>query len=207
MTRWSELAGADPGADYAARMAAAATGAHPHGEADLVEQWLGRLRAGRRVLDAGCGTGRVAIRLAERGSSVVGVDLDASMLGQARSARPQLDWRSADLSTFRRYPGEAAFDLVVCAGNVLPLLAPDTVAQVFDSFAAAVTPTGVVLSGFGLDSDHLPAGCPDPDLAEIERVATLSGFVLLDRYATWQADPYRDQGYVVLVHRRAPEHG
>ncbi len=57
--RWEELA---------------AAGQNVHGEADLVESL-----APRSVLDAGCGTGRVAVELARRGIDVVGVDLDASL--------------------------------------------------------------------------------------------------------------------------------
>ena len=48
-------------------------------------------RRRRRVLDAGCGTGRVAIELARRGIEVVGVDADPDMLERARRRAPQLD--------------------------------------------------------------------------------------------------------------------
>jgi SAM-dependent methyltransferase len=48
----------------------------------LVEE--GRL-LGRRVLDVGCGTGRVALALAERGCRVWGVDPSAEMLSEARA--------------------------------------------------------------------------------------------------------------------------
>ena len=65
--RWQELAD---------------SGANPHGEADRVEGLLPP--GGGTVLDAGCGTGRVAIELARRGHRVVGTDLDADMLDRAR---------------------------------------------------------------------------------------------------------------------------
>ena len=72
------------------------------------------------VLDAGCGTGRVAIELARRGVPVVGVDRDASMLATARSRGPSVTWIQADLTTLDL--GQV-FDLVVMAGNV-PLFTP-----------------------------------------------------------------------------------
>jgi ubiquinone/menaquinone biosynthesis C-methylase UbiE len=40
--------------------------------------------AGRRVLDVGCGTGRLAATLAERGAKVWGVDPSEEMLAEAR---------------------------------------------------------------------------------------------------------------------------
>src|SRR5919204_5229355 len=61
-----------PDAPYEAR---ARAGENVHGEADFVESF----HPGS-VLDAGCGTGRVAIELARRGIEVVGVDLDPGML-------------------------------------------------------------------------------------------------------------------------------
>ena len=65
--------------------ALAAEGKSIHGEADLVC----RFEPGS-VLDAGCGTGRVAIELAARGIDVVGVDLDPAMLDHARLKAPSL---------------------------------------------------------------------------------------------------------------------
>ena len=58
----------------------AAAGEEVHGEADFVMA----LRP-TSVLDAGCGTGRVAIELARRGVEVVGVDADPDMLGAGSS--------------------------------------------------------------------------------------------------------------------------
>ncbi|HEV2009781.1 MAG TPA: class I SAM-dependent methyltransferase, partial [Candidatus Limnocylindria bacterium] len=61
----------------------AAAGENVHGEADFVM----RLAPGS-VLDAGCGTGRVARELARRGVDIVGLDLDESMLATARRRSP-----------------------------------------------------------------------------------------------------------------------
>src|SRR3954453_9020027 len=100
MNRWQEIARDTGGADYARRYAErfrelAARGDDVHGEATFV---TGLADPPARVLDAGCGTGRVAIRLAELGYEVLGVDLDASMLAMAREEAPHLDWRVGDLA-------------------------------------------------------------------------------------------------------------
>ena len=55
-----------------------ASGADVHGEATFVLSF-----SPSSVLDAGCGTGRVAIELARTGVDVVGVDADQSMLATA----------------------------------------------------------------------------------------------------------------------------
>ena len=93
-TRW-QGSDAPRGDEYDARWRTlAAQGANVHGEADLVETLL-REKGRTRVLDAGCGTGRVAIELARRGFSVVGVDADAPMLAAARAKAPELAWLQA----------------------------------------------------------------------------------------------------------------
>lgn len=58
--------------------------------------------AGGSVLELGAGTGRVAIALAERGLSVVGVDLAPAMLAQAEAKRAGLPAELAGRLEFRR---------------------------------------------------------------------------------------------------------
>ena len=89
----------------------AASGVDVHGEAAFVAA-----AAPSSVLDAGCGTGRVASELARRGIAVVGVDLDPSMIATARRRAPGIDFEVADVR--RRSTSGAPFDLVVMAGNV-----------------------------------------------------------------------------------------
>ena len=69
------------GAEYQRRFdELAASGVDVHGEATFVAAY-----GPATVLDAGCGTGRVAIELARRDIEVVGVDTDPSMLAEARA--------------------------------------------------------------------------------------------------------------------------
>jgi SAM-dependent methyltransferase len=198
MSRWTDLTGGASGADYAARFAAlAATGADMHGEATFCASLV---PAGSRVLDAGCGTGRVAIRLAELGYDCVGVDLDASMLAVARQAAPELTWIEADLATLVL---EDTFDLVVAAGNVIPLMTPGTEPAGISALAAVVRPGGLLVAGFGLDASHLPVP-PTVDLASYDTWCEAAGLTLDHRFATWDAEPYQDGPYAVSVHSRRP---
>ncbi|MFE1795065.1 class I SAM-dependent methyltransferase [Streptomyces sp. NPDC059517] len=200
MSRWRDLTGGVSGGEYAARFEALARGGKDmHGEAAFCAALV---PAPARVLDAGCGTGRVMIRLSELGYDCVGVDLDDSMLEVARTQAPELPWFQADLAEFdpARFGIAADFDLVVAAGNVLPLLAPGTEAAVVDRLAAALRPGGLLVAGFGLDAAHLPVP-PTTTLPEYDACCAAAGLALVDRFATWDGAPYDDGGYAVSVHR------
>jgi SAM-dependent methyltransferase len=198
-TRWS-----GPGGDaYAARFdALAATGADVHGEAALCASLVA---PGARVLDAGCGTGRVAIRLAELGYDCVGVDVDAGMLAEARRRAPQLPWVQADLSALDLVGTKVAapFDLVVLAGNVMPLVAAGTESVVVARVAAQLGPDGVLVAGFGLDRAHLPRGAGRLQLADYDAWCAAAGLMPECRLASWDGEPYGGGGYAVSIHRRA----
>ena len=166
----------------------AASGVDVHGEAAFVASF-----APATVLDAGCGTGRVAIELARRGVDVVGVDLDPAMLQVARRKAPELDWRHADLATLdlgRR------FDQVVMAGNVLLFVAPGAEAAIVERMAAHLSPGGRLVAGF-----RLGVGL---SLDDYDAYATAAGLMLEFRFATWERAPFSDGGdYAVSVHRAA----
>lgn len=166
------------GDDYQARFdRLAASGMDVHGESTFV-----RAFEPSSVLDAGCGTGRVAIELARHGIEVVGVDVDASMLATARATAPTIEWIEADLCTLdlgRR------FDLVVLAGNV-PLFTPaGTQADLVRRSAAHVAPGGHLVLGFSLGRGYDVDG-PDG----LDAHATAAGLTLTDRFATWDRLPW-----------------
>ncbi|MCZ9354700.1 methyltransferase domain-containing protein [Streptomyces mutabilis] len=201
MNRWEQLTGGRSGEEYAARFAELAErGQDVHGEARLCATLV---PPGARVLDAGCGTGRVLIQLAQLGYDGVGVDQDASMLAVARRDAPRLTWLQADLADFDPDAAGAGsgFDLVVAAGNVFPLLAPGTESAVAARLAQALRPGGLLVAGFGLDKEHLPVP-PSLTLADYDAHCAEAGLTLTDRFATWDADPYDGGGYAVSVHRR-----
>jgi len=78
-----------------------------------------------RVLDLGCGTGRLTLLLAERGHDVVGVDPAAAMLevARARDAEGRVRWIEADARQVDL--GDERFDLIVMTGNVFQVFLTD----------------------------------------------------------------------------------
>ena len=192
VSRWESETGGAGGADYAKRFAdLEAKGVYVHGEADLIASLA---TTGSRILDAGCGTGRIAIELERRGYDVVGVDVDASMLDQARAAAPKAAWELADLAELTL---DHEVDLAVLAGNVMIFIAPGTEAAVLARVSAAVRPGGLVVSGFSLG--RLP-------LEDYDRYAEAAGLTLVDRFSTWDRGEFSDASdYAVTVHRRLSE--
>src|ERR1700722_15929573 len=71
--------------------------------------------AGRRILDAGCGSGPLSAALRDRGATVTGFDSSAKMLELARRRLgPGADLHLADLASPLPFP-DGAFDDVIAA--------------------------------------------------------------------------------------------
>lgn len=163
------------GSEYQARFdALAARGADVHGEAAFVLD-----RAPRSVLDAGCGTGRVAIELARQGIDVVGVDVDRSMLEEARRRAPHLEWVEADLATLAL---GRTFDVVVLAGNVPLFAAPGTQDALLVSCLHHVSAGGLLIAGFSLGRGY--------GLAAFDAVVDTEGARVVERWSTWDREPF-----------------
>jgi SAM-dependent methyltransferase len=163
-----------------------------HGEATFVEA-LGV----RSVLDAGCGTGRVAIELARRGFDVVGLDADPGMLSAARAKAPELEWVLGDLSDFELSEGggRRRFDAAVMAGNVMIFVVAGTEGAVVEHLALHLRPGGLLVAGFQLIPGRL-------SLDHYDELAAASGLTLAERFATWERRPWSPGGdYAVSVHR------
>ncbi len=163
-------------------------GVEVHGEADFVMRF-----APASVLDAGCGTGRVARELARRGVAVVGVDADASMVATARRLSPELDWRVDDLCAFDL---GLTFPLVVMAGNVPLFTPPGTQRDLVAGCARHLDASATLIAGFQLDKRYTV----DAYDADCEA----AGLALVERWSTWSGEEFRVGGdYAVSVHRAA----
>jgi SAM-dependent methyltransferase len=174
------------GADYQSHFDRLADeGVDVHGEATFV-----RGHRPATVLDAGCGTGRVAIELARHGIEVVGVDVDASMLATARRRAPRITWHHGDLAGLDL---GRTFDVVVMAGNVPLFTTPGTEAALVAGVARHVGPGGVLIAGFSLDRGYT--------VAAYDTHCAAAGLTSAERYATWSKDPFTGGDYAVSVHR------
>lgn len=190
MSRWLAETGGTSGEAYAARFAAlAASGVDPHGEAAYVDSLL---TGPSDVLDAGCGTGRVAVELARRGHRVTGVDSDGSMLDVARRS-PGVTWELADLAVLDL---DLSFDLVVAAGNVMVFLEPGSEPGVVRQLTAHLRPGGLLVCGWR--TDRLA-------LSTYEQWVEQAGLQPVVRHATWDAGPWHpDADWCVAVDSRGP---
>jgi SAM-dependent methyltransferase len=136
-------------------------GLHCHDDpVDILAAELAALAPGR-ALDLGCGAGRSAIWLAERGWHVTGVDFADAALGLAEERGPDIDWVLADLREYQ--PEPASYDLAlllylhVPAGERRPILA---------RAAGALAPGGTMLV-VGHDRTNPGTGAPGPSSPEV----------------------------------------
>lgn len=193
--RWIAETGGTRGPEYAERFARLeARGVDVHGEARFVDALLPR---GSRVVDGGCGTGRVGRELARRGHDVVGIDLDASMLAEARRAAPDARWLHADLLDVDAAAVGAPVDAVVLAGNVVVYLTEGTEADVVAHLAGWLRPGGLLVAGFAADR-HVP-------VRDYLRWCGAARLTVVGEHPGWDRPPGRrdpDGPYAVLVHRR-----
>lgn len=155
-----------------------AEGADLGGEARLIDAMLPT--RGARVLDAGCGPGRVSARLHAMGHHTVGVDVDPKLIAAAQEDHPGPTYYVADLSELDLVAqgGEAPFDGAVMAGNVMVFIAPDSEVEVLRHVAAHVTPTGFIVVGFHTNRE-LPLGVFDA-------AVDAAGLRIDHRFGTWQ---------------------
>lgn len=172
--------------------AMAADGADLAGEARLIDAMLPR---GARVLDAGCGPGRLGGELFLRGHHVVGVDVDPALIAAAEEDHPGPEWLVQNLAELDLSPREP-FDLAVMAGNVICFVAPGTESDVLAAVARHLTPDGALVVGFGMGRTLT--------VPEFDAHVAAAGLRVEQRFATWDLRPWaEDSDFAVSVLRKS----
>lgn len=99
---------------------------------DMLLSWLPGDMTGLRVLDAGCGTGALAVEAALRGAHVTAIDISGQLVGIARERAPadleggSIDWCVGDMLD----PGLGAFDHVIAMDSLIHYPQADIVATI-----------------------------------------------------------------------------
>ncbi|MGY1856178.1 class I SAM-dependent methyltransferase [Modestobacter sp. SYSU DS0290] len=191
-SQWVAITQADPehSTRYAERFRTmAAQGVDLAGEARLVDALLPR---GARVLDAGCGPGRVGAFLAGVGHEVVGVDVDPVLIAAAEADHPGPRWLVGDLAELD-LPDR--FDGIVCAGNVMAFLAPSTRRTVLERFGAHLADDGRAAIGFGAGRGY----AFDEFLDDVRTTGLVPDLLL----STWDLRPFTPASdFLVAVLRK-----
>jgi SAM-dependent methyltransferase len=153
-----------------------------HTPGSLVTQLLA-LRADfieARVLDAGCGEGKNAYAMAQRGCKVDAVDCSSRAIAVARAQfdHPGIAWRVADVSTLALAPN--SYDIIIAYGLLHCLPSPGAISGLVARFKAATRPNGFnVVCAFDNGPHDLSAH-------EGFRPTLLSHQEYLALYAGWQ---------------------
>lgn len=165
------------------------------GEARLVDAMVPR---GSRILDAGCGPGRLGGYLAAAGHDVVGVDVDPALIEAAEQDHPGPRWVVGDLAELDLPAAGITepFDVIVSAGNVMTFLAPSTRVAVLSRLRAHLADDGRAVIGFGAGREY-PF---DQFLADTAQAGLTPDLLL----STWDVRPFTDESdFLVAVLRAA----
>ncbi|WP_040159815.1 class I SAM-dependent methyltransferase [Nigerium massiliense] len=196
LSRWQQTIERNPAHSqwYIERFKAmAAEGRDLVGEARLVDAMVGR---GSTILDAGCGPGRHAHYLHERGHTVVGIDLDPALIAAAEADAPGPRYVVGDLYDVV-LPDDvpSSYDLVFSAGNVMGFLHPDTRRPVLANIAGWLADDGRAVIGFGAGRGY--------DFAEFVADARSVGLEPESLFSSWDLRPLQDDStfLVAVLHR------
>ena len=136
----------------------AARGENVHGEADAVTRLIERHVVDRvgadgprvcHVLDAGCGTGRLAVELERRGHIVTAIDLDPDMVERARAKSSAIRWLVGDLAKLDDViDADDGYDVIVMAGNILNFCAPGSQTTIVHNLVRHLAAGGLLVCGW-----------------------------------------------------------
>ena len=164
-------------------------------EAKLIDLMI---RPGSRVLDAGCGAGRLGAALAALGHHVVGIDIDADMVAAAKSSSPGAKWIHGDLTelSLELLDESVPFDAIAWISSGILALDPMNRSEVFRRLATCCSPRGRIVVEFRTDGGYSYQQFRDDFLA--------AGLVPDVGFSGWDLRPYAVEALttVVILSRR-----
>jgi glycine/sarcosine N-methyltransferase len=113
----------------------------------FVENKLGEL-SGKEILDIGCATGELAFNLSDKGTKVIGIDLNEDLLNQAKSNKVKagLQFQVGDMLELENDFQQNQFDSVLCFGNTLVhLQSVDLIEKMLRGVKSVLKPGGQFL--------------------------------------------------------------
>ncbi|MEL7487055.1 MAG: magnesium protoporphyrin IX methyltransferase [Pseudomonadota bacterium] len=162
--------------------------------------WLPDDMTGRRVLDAGCGAGQLAVEAARRGAEVVAVDLSGTLttLAKERLAEEELSgavvFKVGDMFD----PAHGDFDHVVAMDSLIHYAAPDVIAKLEEiaartrcSIVFTFAPATPMLSAMHAVGKLFPRGDRSPAIAPVSETRLRNGVAASSALSAWA--PRRDR--------------
>jgi len=135
--------------------------------------WLPADMTGMRLLDAGCGTGSLAVEAAARGAEVVAIDVSGQLVAVARQRAPEglrIDWRVGDMLSAEL----GRFDHVVAMDSLIHYQSPDMIsavkalrARTSGSVLFTFAPSNPLLETMNFVGKAFPRGDRSPAIAPV----------------------------------------
>lgn len=192
--QWLAAVRADPShsSNFAQRWSGLeAQGQDIYGEARMIDAMAPR---GSRILDAGCGSGRIGGWLAARGHQVLGIDLDPHLIAVAQEDYPQAQWLAgnlADSAVFDLDGSRRQFDIIVSAGNVVAFFSTAERIPSLRNVRSVLAPQGRIVIGFGAGRGY--------EFSQFRQDANAAGLVIDQEYSTWHLHAPNDEFLVAVL--------
>lgn len=146
-----------------------------------------------RVLELGCGAGRLTGYLIDLGADVLGTDIAPPMIEHCRRVYPGAEFRAHDLRDLDEFAG-AGFDAVVAANNLVDILDDPARRQVLAAAAEALKPGGLLV--MSTHNRASAARIPEP-LAHARAGGPVATLRALPRVPGWRRNRRRMRGLEV----------
>lgn len=192
-SRWAQIIAQDPAHSqrYIQRFRMMeAEGQDLYGEARTVDAMCAR---GSRILDAGCGPGRLDGFLHQLGHTVVGIDVDPALIAAAEQDHPGPTYVVGDLAEMD-LPASGIvgpFDVIVCAGNVMGFLAESTRVDVLRRFRQHLASDGRAIIGFGAGRGY--------EFGEFMSDAATAGLNAYSAFSSWDLRPFTEESSFLVA--------